>query len=88
MAQLGADVEQLDRLGAKFKEKATDIDQMQAQITAQLASTWWQGADAEAFRAQWNGELKGQLAKVKALLETTATTVIRQAADQRAVSQR
>lgn len=87
MAQLGADVEQLDRLGAKFKEKAADIDQMQAQITSQLSSTWWQGGDADKLRAQWNGDLKGQLAKVKALLEATATTIARQAADQRAVSQ-
>lgn len=87
MAQLGADVEHLDRLGAKFKEKAADIDQMQSQISAQLTSTWWQGADADKFRAEWNGEVRGQLTKLKALLEATAATVVRQAADQRAVSQ-
>lgn len=87
MAQLGADVEQLDRLGAKFKEKAAEIDQMQSQITSQLTGTWWQGGDADKFRAQWSGDLRGQLTKLKALLETTAATIARQAADQRAVSQ-
>ena len=87
MAQLGADVEQLDRLGAKFREKATEISQMQSQISAQLTSTWWMGGDADRFRAQWDGDLKGQLVKLKTLLETTATTVARQAADQRTVSQ-
>ena len=87
MAQLGADVEQLDRLGAKFKEKAAEIDQMQAQISSQLHGTWWMGADADKFRAQWDGDLKGQLAKLKTLLEATAAAVARQAADQRAVSQ-
>lgn len=87
MAQLGADVEHLDRLGAKFKEKATEIAQMQTQIAAQITSTWWQGGDADKFRAQWDGDMKGQLTKLKTLLETTAATVARQAADQRTVSQ-
>lgn len=87
MAQLGADVEQLDRLGAKFKEKAAEIGQMQSQIASQLSGTWWMGGDADKFRAQWDGDLKGQLTKLKALLETTAATIGRQAADQRAVSQ-
>jgi predicted trehalose synthase len=87
MAQLGADVEQLDRLGAKFKEKAAEIGQMQAQIASQLSGTWWMGSDADRFRAQWDGDLKSQLAKLKALLETTAAAVARQAADQRSVSQ-
>ncbi len=45
------------------------------------------GADADKFRAQWDGDLKGQLAKLKAVLESTATVVARQAADQRTVSQ-
>jgi len=87
MAQLGADVEHLDRLGAKFKEKAAEIDQMQSQISAQITGTWWQGGDADKFRAEWSGDLRGQLAKLKTLLETTAATIARQAADQRAVSQ-
>ena len=87
MAQLGADVEHLDRLGAKFKEKAAEIDQMQSQISSQVTGTWWQGSDADKFRAEWTGELRGQLTKLKAVLETTATTLARQAADQRAVSQ-
>lgn len=87
MAQLGADVEHLDRLGSKFKEKAAELDQMQSQISSQITSTWWQGGDADKFRAEWTGELRGQLTKLKTLLEATATTVARQAADQRAVSQ-
>ncbi|MEZ5320673.1 MAG: WXG100 family type VII secretion target [Microthrixaceae bacterium] len=88
MAQLGADVEQLDRLAAKFKEKAAEIGQMQSQVSAQIGSTWWQGADADRFRSQWDGEVRGQLAKLSQLLERTATVVTKQAADQRAVSQR
>ena len=60
---------------------------MQTQISSQLTSTWWQGADADKFRAQWDGDLRTQLTKLKALLETTAATVARQAADQRAASQ-
>ena len=87
MAQLGADVEQLDRLAAKFKEKAAEVAQMQTQIAAQISTTWWQGGDADRFRAQWDGDLRGQLSRLKSLLETTATVVVKQAADQRATSQ-
>lgn len=87
MAQIGADVEQLDRLGAKFKEKAAEITQMQAQISSQLTNTWWKGADADKFRAQWEGDMRSQLTKLKTLLEATAQVVVRQASDQRAVSQ-
>lgn len=87
MPQLGADVEQLDRLGARFKEKAAEVGQMQSQIASQLKGTWWMGADADKFRAQWDGDVKAQLAKLQTLLETTAATIARQAADQRAVSQ-
>ena len=87
MAQLGADVEQLDRLGAKFREKAAEVAQMQAQIAAQLSGTWWKGNDADKFRAQWDGDLRGQLSRLKALLESTASVVAKQAADQRATSQ-
>jgi uncharacterized protein YukE len=87
MAQMGADVEQLDRLSAKFKEKAASVDQIVSQISTQLSGTWWKGADADRFRGQWDGELRGQLTKVKAVLEATAQTLTKQAADQRAVSQ-
>lgn len=87
MPQLGADVEHLDRLGARFKEKAAEVGQMQTQIASQLSGTWWMGADADKFRAQWDGDVKAQLTKLKTLLETTAATLARQAADQRAVSQ-
>ena len=86
MAQLGADVEQLDRLGAKLKERAAAMDDTVRQLSTQLNGTWWKGADADAFRARWDGELRAQITKVKTLLETTAQTVAKQAADQRQVS--
>ncbi|HBX79317.1 MAG TPA: hypothetical protein DEG43_16880 [Acidimicrobiaceae bacterium] len=87
MAQLGADVEQLDRLGAKFKTKAAEVDQIVTQISAQLAGTWWKGADADKFRAEWEGTMRKQLATLRTLLEATAQTVTKQAADQRTASQ-
>ena len=49
MAQLGADVEQLDRLGAKLKERAAAMDDTVRQLSTQLNGTWWKGADADAF---------------------------------------
>jgi len=87
MAQLGADVEQLDRLSAKFKTKAAEVDQIVSQISAQLSGTWWKGGDADKFRGEWEGTMRKQLGTLRTLLEATAQTVAKQAADQRSVSQ-
>ena len=53
MAQLGADVEQLDLLSRKFDEEAQKIEATISVIGSQVHGTWWQGPDAERFRNQW-----------------------------------
>ena len=52
MAQLGADVEQLEVLSRKFDEEAQMIETMISAISSQMQGTWWQGPDAERFRNQ------------------------------------
>lgn len=87
MAQLGADVEQLDMLGRKFDEEAQKIEATISTITSQIASTWWQGADAERFRSQWESADTSALRQVVQRLQQAATDCRAQATQQREVSQ-
>ena len=64
MAQLGADVEEFDRLARKFDEEAQQISQATQQISRQVQSTWCDGSDAERFKSEWNGNYASQLRKI------------------------
>ena len=87
MAQLGADVEQLDLLGRRFDEEAQKIEATVSTITSQLGSTWWQGADAERFRTQWESTDTSALRQVIQRLQQAANDCRAQAEQQRQVSQ-
>ncbi len=87
MAQLGADVEQLDMLSRKFDEEAQKIESTISTISAQLGQTWWQGADAERFRNQWEGADTSTLRQVVQRLQQAGNNCRAQAAQQREVSQ-
>lgn len=87
MAQLGADVEQLEMLGRKFDEEGQKIEATISAITSQLASTWWQGTDAERFRNQWESTDTSTLRQVIQRLQAAANDCRNQANQQRQVSQ-
>ncbi|MCY4486839.1 MAG: hypothetical protein OXF11_06940 [Deltaproteobacteria bacterium] len=87
MAQLGADVEQLEMLGRKFDEEAQKIEATISSITSQVAATWWQGTDAERFRNQWESTDTSTLRQVIQRLQAAANDCRNQANQQRQVSQ-
>ncbi len=87
MAQLGADVEQLDQLARKFDQEANTIEQIISQITSQVGGTWWEGNDANNFRNEWNSTYTSQLRNVCQGLQNVAGQVRTQAAAQRQTSQ-
>ena len=87
MAQLGADVEQLDLLSRKFDEEAQKIEATISVIGSQVHGTWWQGPDAERFRNQWETADTSTLRQVVQRLQTAATDCRNQANQQRQVSQ-
>ena len=87
MAQLGADVEQLEMLGRKFDEEGQKIETTISSITSQVASTWWQGTDAERFRNQWESTDTSTLRQVIQRLQAAANDCRNQANQQRQVSQ-
>jgi WXG100 family type VII secretion target len=86
MAQLGADVEQLDSLSKKFDQEAQAIAQATSQITSQVHSAWWKGADADKFRSEWDGQFASQLRKISEALRQVGTVVRKQAQQQRQTS--
>ena len=86
MAQLGADVEQLDQLSRRFRESAEQLRALTRTLGSQVHSAWWQGQDADRFRGDWDGTYSGQLEQVAARLEETAQAVTQQAAQQRQAS--
>lgn len=86
VAQLGADVDQLDSLAAKFNSVAGELESLVGQLSGQIGSTWWQGSDAERFRGDWDGQYRGQLQGVVNRLRETATRVTQQANQQRTAS--
>lgn len=87
MAQLGADVEQLDMLGRRFDEEAQKIEATISTITSQIQATWWQGPDAERFRSQWESADTSALRQIIQRLQGAATDCRNQATQQRQVSQ-
>ena len=87
MAQLGADVEQLDLLSRKFDEEAQKIEVTISAISSQMQGTWWQGPDAERFRNQWETADTSTLRQVVQRLQAAATDCRNQANQQRQVSQ-
>lgn len=86
MAQLGADVEQLDQMSRRFRENAEQLRAMTRQLGSQVHAAWWQGADADRFRGEWDSTYSSQLENVAVQLENTAQSVSQQAAQQRQAS--
>ena len=86
MAQLGADVEELDRLARTFQEEAAKIEQATARISSQVNSVWWKGPDADRFRSEWEGSYRAQLRQIAERLKQTGQQVRQQASQQRQTS--
>lgn len=86
MAQLGADVDQLDTIVRDFRTANSDLTAMIAKLDGSVNAAWWQGPDADQFRGDWSQQFKSQLNNVAAALDNTATAVAAQAQQQRDAS--
>lgn len=53
MAQLGLDVEQMGTLISTLRNQIDAINTIRSTVNAAVDNTWWQGSDADTFRAQW-----------------------------------
>jgi hypothetical protein len=86
MAQLGADVEQLDRLARTFQTEASRLERSASVLRGLVASVTWMGPDAGRFRGQYNQAMAPQLAAVARALTNEARNLSRQATQQRQAS--
>jgi hypothetical protein len=86
MAQLGADVEQLDRLARTFQTEASRLERSASVLRGLVASVTWMGPDAGRFRGQYNQAMAPQLAAVARALTDEARNLGRQATQQRQAS--
>lgn len=87
MPQLGLDPEQMGALQKALQRDAGAIRTLARQLDGQLRSAWWQGRDAERFRADWDGNHRAQLEKVSAALDAAAKVVATNVAQQNQASQ-
>ncbi len=86
MAQLGADVEQLDRLARTFQTEASRLERSASVLRSLVASVTWMGPDAGRFRGQYNQAMAPQLAAVARALTNEARNLTHQATEQRQAS--
>lgn len=73
--RIGGTIEQMQTMGAKFTNEATELEALVSRISAQLASTDWEGGAAQRFRAQWEGEFKSTFQQVAEGLRECASEV-------------
>lgn len=86
MAQLGADVDALDGLARRFNTAVTELQGIMNSIGSQVTGAWWQGADADNFRSQWEGQYRSQINNLMNAFQEAGTAVTNQASQQRQAS--
>lgn len=77
--RIGGTIEQMQGMGAKFTNEVTELEGLVTRISAQLASTDWEGGAAQRFRAQWEGEFKSTFAQVAEGLRACSVEVTNRA---------
>lgn len=73
-------------LARRFREVSDQLRTMTSQLGGQVHQAWWQGTDADRFRADWDGQFTQQLNTMCVRLDETATLVTNQANNQRQAS--
>lgn len=86
MGQLGADVDELERLGRGFEREGARLTATRDRLQAALATVTWFGPDAERFRGDWRSKMAPTLGRLGALLREQSAELVRQAREQRAAS--
>lgn len=82
----GMDIEAVRSLATQLNTKASDIDSLRQQLTSQIESTAWVGADRERFYGDWTGQYTAALNQVAEGLRTAATCATNNANQQETTS--
>lgn len=83
---VGADPEELDGLAQRFRVLAGRLDSSRASLGSQIHNSPWAGPAAEGFRHDWDGHHSRVLTAVARSLGQAATTLTRNANEQRQAS--
>lgn len=84
----GMDIPAVRTLSKQLKSRADEIQTISQQLTAQLDSTPWQGADRQQFHGEWNGRYRQALGTVVQGLEQASQIAQRNANEQEQASSR
>lgn len=83
MAQmLGADLAELRHLAAEFGRAASELEGLEASLTAAVSRAPWRGASGERFRGAWYIEHRRRLAEGRDFLATAQRSLTQQAQQQ------
>jgi pimeloyl-ACP methyl ester carboxylesterase len=83
---VGADVDQLEALAARFDRQADAYRQIAGSSSTALMVATWTGADIERVRSEWNSSSKPSILRASAELRALALELRRQASQQREAS--
>lgn len=78
---VGADTQQLRDLARTFKVDGERLTTVATEVSRQLQSSRWLGADADAFRTRWNGTLRTRLTAAADALLQAGSEVLRNAVE-------
>jgi hypothetical protein len=65
MALVGADVDQLQKLGDDLRSKQVDIDHIISTVRSALANTVWQGPARDRLEGDWHSSFEPALGRMK-----------------------
>ncbi|MBY5161278.1 hypothetical protein [Salsipaludibacter albus] len=86
MAQLGADVDQLEALARAMSSRADQCRTQVSQVDGAVRSAWWRGPHADEFRRWWSGQGRQQVLVAADLLRAQSEHLVSQAGQQRQAS--
>ena len=75
MAQIGANIEQLEALTRQFNTQAGQVDTLISAINNQMGSTWWIGPRADKFKNEWDQQFVPTLRKLSEALREAGQDV-------------
>lgn len=86
MAQLGADVDQLEALARTMSSRADQCRSSVTQVDAAVRGAWWRGPHADDFRRWWSGSGRQQVLVAADVLRSQSERLVTQATQQRQAS--
>lgn len=77
MAQIGAELGQMQSLKKTFDTNAQKSVELLTSVRSNLESTFWKGPAADRFRQAWQSEFEPALKKLEAALKEAGSEVQR-----------